>query len=355
MKLLHKIPLFLFILIGAVFFMMSCSSGSEGRGKLTFQITGVSLNKNAAARDTDPDSIIVTESAEEETGEESLEETENEDGEFLGITLKGGYTDSRKVPLVDGEGSAFFDDIPVGTSLYAEAELYMKEAGEKIVFFNGRSEEIVIKGGENTLAFTLQPVMNAITYELNGGDWPEGFTPVTEVQNGSSFEEPKTLPVKARNGATDYVFEGWFTSEDNGATLSEEAFNFETSIREAITLYAKWTEVPVLGFNVVIDVAEESDISVTYERTGENEEKGQLTYIFTADEGYESYVWKVDGIEQPATSDLGQNKRKWYVMKSEPGVYDISLIAKKLITESTEATAATYEYYSWNAQITVTE
>lgn len=351
MKLLHKIPLFLFILIGAVFFMMSCSSGSEGRGKLTFQITGVSLNKNAVARDTDPDSIIVTESAEEETGEESLEETEDEDGEFLGITLKGGYTDSRKVPLVDGEGKVFFDDIPAGTSLYAEAELYMKEAGEKIVFFNGRSEEIVIKGGENTLAFTLQPVMNAITYELNGGDWPEGFTPVTEVRNGSSFDEPKTLPVKARStdGATDYVFEGWFTSEDNGATLSEEAFNFETSIRKAITLYAKWTEVPVLGFNVVINVDEESDISV------ETQKDETDTYTFTADEGYESYVWKVDGIEQSATSDSDQNKLKFYVQKSTPGVYDISLIAKKLITESTEATAATYEYYSWNAQITVTE
>ncbi len=353
MKLLHKIPLFMLTLIGAVFFLMSCSSGSEGTGKLTFQITGVSLNKNAAARDTDPDSVIVTEPA----GEETVEETEDEDGEFLGITLKGGYTDSRKVPLIDGEGSAFFDDIPVGTSLYAEAELYMKEAGEKIVFFNGRSEEIVIKGGENTLAFTLQPVMNAITYELNGGAWPEGFTPVTEVQNGSSFDEPEEVPVKARStdGATDYVFEGWFTSEDNGATLSEEAFDFETSIRKAITLYAKWAEVPVLGFNVVIDVAEESDINVTYAITNADDGKGGITYLFTADEGYESYVWKVDGIEQSATSDLDQNKLTWYVMKSNPGVYDISLIAKKLITESTEATAATYEYYSWNAQITVTE
>ena len=349
MKLLHKIPLFLFTLIGAVFFMNSCSSGSEGTGKLTFQITGVSLNKNAAARDTDPDSIIVTESA--------GEETEDEDGEFLGITLKGGYTDSRKVPLVDGEGSAFFDDIPVGTSLYAEAELYMKEAGEKIVFFNGRSEEIVIKGGENTLAFTLQPVMNAITYELNGGNWPEGFTPVTEVQNGSSFDEPETPPVKARStdGTTDYVFEGWFTSEDNGATLSEEAFNFETSIRKAITLYAKWTEVPVLGFDIVINVDEESDINVTHAITNADDGKGGITYLFTADEGYESYVWKVDGIEQPATSDSGQNELTFYVQKSNPGVYDISLIATKCISQATETDSATYEYYSWNAQITVTE
>ena len=39
-----------------------------------------------------------------------------------------------------------------------------------------------------------------------------------------------------------YIFDGWYTSEDGGVTLSETAFDFSTAINGDITLYAKWIQ-----------------------------------------------------------------------------------------------------------------
>jgi uncharacterized repeat protein (TIGR02543 family) len=56
------------------------------------------------------------------------------------------------------------------------------------------------------------------------------------VTSNSTVIEP-TAPT--RDG---YDFAGWYTSEDEGQTLSDTAFGFDTAITEDITLYAKWTK-----------------------------------------------------------------------------------------------------------------
>lgn len=64
---------------------------------------------------------------------------------------------------------------------------------------------------------------------------------VKTVTGGSKVTSPVT-PTKASSNTTNYTFADWYTSTDNGATLSATAFDFDTLITENITLYAKWNE-----------------------------------------------------------------------------------------------------------------
>lgn len=59
------------------------------------------------------------------------------------------------------------------------------------------------------------------------------------VKSGEKVTRP-TNPTKAAIESETYTFDGWHTSDDNGTTLSEAAFDFDTAITDNITLYAKW-------------------------------------------------------------------------------------------------------------------
>ena len=73
---------------------------------------------------------------------------------------------------------------------------------------------------------------SVVTFNSNGGT---GEIAAQTVLDGSKASAPDTNPSK-----TGYTFKGWFTSTDNGTTLSETAFDFDTAITASITLYAKW-------------------------------------------------------------------------------------------------------------------
>ena len=68
-----------------------------------------------------------------------------------------------------------------------------------------------------------------VTWDLNGGKWPAGFTPVTKVVKDTLLTKPGN-PVK-----DEYVFINWFTND--GLTTTH---NFTKNITADITLYAKW-------------------------------------------------------------------------------------------------------------------
>ena len=77
-----------------------------------------------------------------------------------------------------------------------------------------------------------------------------GGTPVPEVQlvpHNNTATEPTVEPVKPG-----HIFEGWYTSDDFGATLSNTKYNFSTKVENNITLYAKWTAIDYTAkFNVM--------------------------------------------------------------------------------------------------------
>lgn len=80
------------------------------------------------------------------------------------------------------------------------------------------------------------PVEFTVTFETNGGSEVAQIV----IEEGSVIVKPAD-PTKTATEEAVYTFEGWFTSTDNGETLSDTAFDFEnTLITENITLYAKW-------------------------------------------------------------------------------------------------------------------
>ncbi|MBR4320832.1 InlB B-repeat-containing protein, partial [Treponema sp.] len=83
---------------------------------------------------------------------------------------------------------------------------------------------------------TSQPsAYYTVTFNSNGG------TEVTsqKVESGKKATKPAN-PTKQAIATETYAFENWYTSTDNGTTLSDTAFDFNTPITKDITLYAKW-------------------------------------------------------------------------------------------------------------------
>jgi uncharacterized repeat protein (TIGR02543 family) len=71
-----------------------------------------------------------------------------------------------------------------------------------------------------------------VTFDFNNLEADD----IVAVEGGSPVSEP-TEPVY-----TNHLFDGWYTSSDNGVTLDTE-WDFLTAITEDITLYAKWIDL----------------------------------------------------------------------------------------------------------------
>ena len=88
----------------------------------------------------------------------------------------------------------------------------------------------------------LDPSYIKYTVEFNsmGGSNVQSQT----VTNGQKAESPDN-PTKAAIDSESYSFAGWYTSTDEGETLSAKAFDFNTLITSDIKLYAKWNATPI--------------------------------------------------------------------------------------------------------------
>ncbi len=82
-------------------------------------------------------------------------------GLYLDIALEGGYKDEKTISVSEGS-TVKFENIPTGLSVYATAQAYEMDGGEKFVFYEGESEKITIQEGENTLSLFLQKVESDI-------------------------------------------------------------------------------------------------------------------------------------------------------------------------------------------------
>ncbi|MBQ9205138.1 MAG: InlB B-repeat-containing protein [Treponema sp.] len=338
------------VILAAAVFIAGCSLfENSGAGRITFSIDGETADKIFLASQSRAAARTLT--------------AEEMEGLYFEIDLKGDYTAKKTLPVMEG-ATAVFDDIPVGISLYAEGSAYRVTDGEKVILYTGRSEEITIQEGKNSLSLVMkktepaepepvepEPTEYTITFVLDGGQWEEGYTAPASCTEGEKLAEPEE-PSRASSETASYFFEGWYTSADGGETLSETPYDFDSPVTAELTLYAKWKEVPVTEISATITVEESGDISVTVEKDETNIDKGIIIYYFTADEGYESYTWKLDGEEVTATSSV-QNTFQFETRGKAAGTYDISLIAKKVLVEATEDTPAQYEYYSYEAHITV--
>lgn len=79
-----------------------------------------------------------------------------------------------------------------------------------------------------------------VTFETNGGSTISSQT-VTEDHKAIKPDNPS----KPDTEDDRFVFDNWYTSTDEGLTLSDEPFNFDTPIKNNITLYAKWNRTDI--------------------------------------------------------------------------------------------------------------
>lgn len=151
-----------FIFFTSVLF--SCSLlDSQNEASITFTI-----DRNMAQKISDTDRARnVSESASRSISPEEME------GLCFQINLKGGYEDSKTIPVVEN-ASVDFENIPVGIELYAEANAYRLEEidgiKDKIVLFEGESEKIIVSAGNNKLSISLkrtEPVIQTSSIELS--------------------------------------------------------------------------------------------------------------------------------------------------------------------------------------------
>ena len=81
-----------------------------------------------------------------------------------------------------------------------------------------------------------EPTYYTVTFDSDGGTEVKS----QKVESGKKATKPETDPTKEATAAETYTFAGWYTSEDEGTTLSDTAFDFNTAITKDIILYAKW-------------------------------------------------------------------------------------------------------------------
>ena len=237
--------------------------------------------------------------------------------DYIEVSLQGDSTQTKRISA--DESTVTFDELQNGASVYIKADAYQN--GE--VIYTGTSETIKVNSGENTVSLTLKRIYSVI-YKLNYND--EDAYYVQRIISGEYTEKPED-PAKTEE---EYKFAGWFTSDDEGITLSATPFDFNTPITESITLYAKWRISSAASFEVQIDFKEAIVINVT---KTVNEDEGKIT--FTADSGYSSYEWKWDGkVQSTNTNTLTVE------MPKTPGVYRLLLIIDK---ESDEPHSQTME------------
>lgn len=91
---------------------------------------------------------------------------------------------------------------------------------------------------------TLTAKWKESTYTIDFNTKGGSYITSQSKKYGEKVTRPEN-PTKEAIASESYAFAGWYTSTNNGSTLSESQFDFDTPIKSDITLYAKWTVTPI--------------------------------------------------------------------------------------------------------------
>ncbi len=158
---------------------------------------------------------------------------------YIDVTLFAIDKQTRTAPISPNAGiSMTFEEIPVGTSVYAKAKIYRYADAEKTVkdvIYNGESSKIIVREGLNALNLRLAGAVLTVTFDSNGGSSVSSQTAST----GTSIQKPAN-PVKPVSKTKysrydNYAFEGWYSDPE-----LTKGYNFNSAVTDDTTLYAKW-------------------------------------------------------------------------------------------------------------------
>ena len=221
----------------------------------------------------------------------------------------------------------------------------------------------ILPGCETKTTIQLSDIntIYSITYNLNDGWWANGFEPV-EWRNAHKIV---TLPTASDIERTGYQFDGWFTSSDDGETLTGNAVTrIGAGTTGDLTLWAKWTRLAAYTA-LEVTFTEHSDITVRVSADGtpltgsgaHNVEKGALLCFSVVGDlsigdytrPISQYLWTIDDATPDAFSgaslDSTQKNLTLDTAELAPGTYDIVLEVTDILSWSC----------SYWAQLTVKE
>lgn len=184
-------------------------------------------------------------------------------GVMATVELKGGVeqTKTQALDLSKKSVEFTFDSIPLGAEVYAQLEIFVEEENQKKVLYSGKSESIVISEGTNILSITLKKV--ASLDEENGEEKSQDAE-VVEDKDEKEKEE----------------------KEEENETVEEIE-------EKEITIEINLPEDDEINVSVKIKNAEGAESEVTASSSIEASTASSI--IFTAEAGYDSYIWKLDG------------------------------------------------------------
>ena len=158
--------------------LSSCSQfNSESSAKTsyaTFLLDSASVAKIRAGAD-ERIAMRRSERVEYSTGISGAEHSraagaENLENLIVEITLTasdGSYAQTKSLDLSGDKLSLCFEDIAVGTEVFAEGISYIKADLQKDILYKGRSESVTIKEGDNSLSLALEKVYSLSLIGVN--------------------------------------------------------------------------------------------------------------------------------------------------------------------------------------------
>ena len=180
------------------------------------------------------------------TGDITMAGVSDKDGAASSLTITDGATVSGTVSTSTGAMVQTKNE-STGEIVYTSYKDVdsAKEAAKEAAEEGKKVEEVTVAtpstGGEgDSDEPAVEVVEYTVTFITNGGTDVAGQT-VGYYQKAAEPDAP------TKDG---FTFAGWFTSEDDGTTLSETAYDFAIPVEENITLYAKWEENHVHDYTV---------------------------------------------------------------------------------------------------------
>ena len=126
-----------------------------------------------------------------------------------------------------------------GSQLNVVGDDVFRNCSDVTIYYSDETvKNALMKGGVD--ADKIKPLTPTVKFVSNGGSEVASQM----VANGTAVTKP-AAPI--RKG---YVFTGWYTKDDND---KYELFDFSTPIKDNITLYAQWEEVPVDTYVVTVE------------------------------------------------------------------------------------------------------
>lgn len=268
----NVVPLFSFLLLACAAFFYSCSmissdEAADSSASISFKITDNFVKTIRGGVTSRAASVPESEA----NSKEAELDTKNL---YLEILILGSYTATKTVSFSE-ETKVKFSGIPIGSQVYAEARIYIKESEEssvlieetseenastenstetensseqtsggdsakEIVIYTGKSETITIQEGENRLPLTLKKV-EAEKYTITVSGEIENGT-VTVSKEKAEAGETITITATPDDG---WEINSLTVTDSDGNEIELDSDGTFTMPESEVTITAEFVEEPI--------------------------------------------------------------------------------------------------------------